>query len=742
LFLKAIFLSPWMLAGLIAAAIPLIIEWLFRRRKRQIELPTIRFLLDNKEQERIRRQDRILLLLRTVAIVLLVLAVARPVIRHEWVGAKTRRDVVLLIDGTASMRQLAGTQSSFREAIDKAAKAVAALPKDGASVSAVYLGEDAETVIEAAADLAYARGKVRALRPSSGDTPLCRGLMEVQRLLERNRLENAELYIFSDLQRHTWNEPWSRPGGRTTVHPAEVLSQLADKCKIHAVDVGGMAGFNYFVSELYPTEWVLSADTPVQFVVTVRAVGEVPADARPAKVKFIVNDDVVKTLDNVRPTPEGVSLSFDYRFAPPQPNAEGELPAFQEYLVEAEVSGDSHHADNRRFYLCNVPAAVRVLILDETAEKDEADRDSLFLARAVVPPTHPGVAKLSHFAADVIHPSQLARVNIDDYAVVAMAGIDLQDASTVGKLERYVSDGGALWVFLGPRVNLHDYNKLLFKDGRGLLPARLPEASPTTAPAGPASAEAAVFPRFGMARHPALAALTDHGGSEEAAFRRFVPLGDPGGKVVLELSDGTPAIVEKTFGAGRVLLTNTTVSGEWTYLPALSEFTVMVQELLRHLVGRPDRAVNLTVGDPFVQPVYISDQHLMVRLPDDSRQEAPPMPGEHKNSYALRFSKTSQEGLYEVENAAGFLPRTRFVVNQGPGGSKEGDLARLDPDELGRTFGRSRLKWVSRGSRIEDVVAQEDTELAAAVFWTLVGLLAAESLLAWRFGRRRGEVPQ
>jgi hypothetical protein len=316
--------------------------------------------------------------------------------------------------------------------------------------------------------------------------------------------------------------------------------------------------------------------------------------------------------------------------------------------------------------------------------------------------------------------------------------VDLRDPSAVGRLERYVADGGSLWVFLGPRVNLHDYNKLLYKDGDGLLPARLPEE------VGAGGGAEAVFPRFGMSRHPALARLTDHGGSAEAAFRKFVPLQGAEGHVVLSLSDGSPAIVERPYGAGRVLLTNTTISPEWTFLPAMSEYAVMVQELLRHLVGRPDQAVNLSVGDEFIQPVYVSDQHLVVRQPDGSLVEAPlpEMPKKGSDTYKLRFAKTGQEGLYEVENAAGFLRRTRFVVNQGPLGSKEGDLARLERDDLSSAFSGAKLNWVSRGRKIEDVVAHEKTELAAAIFWALAALLAAESFLAWRFGRRRAEVAE
>jgi hypothetical protein len=199
-------------------------------------------------------------------------------------------------------------------------------------------------------------------------------------------------------------------------------------------------------------------------------------------------------------------------------------------------------------------------------------------------------------------------------------------------------------------------------------------------------------------------------------------------------------MVNKPFGAGWVLLANTTAGAEWNYLATVPHFVVAVQGLLRDLIGQPDRAVNLTVGQAFVQPVYVSDQHLMVRLPDGRRAETPPIPGQRENSYLLRFEQTTQEGLYEVENAAGFLPRSRFVVNQSPAGSGEGDLARLDRDDLDRTFPAAGMSYVSPGRKIEDIAARKDTELAAAVFWTLAALLTAESLLAWRFGRRRGEV--
>ena len=65
--MAAHFLNPWMLAGLVAFAIPILIELIFRWRRRQIELPTLRYLLRDPARKKVQQQDRLLLILRCLA---------------------------------------------------------------------------------------------------------------------------------------------------------------------------------------------------------------------------------------------------------------------------------------------------------------------------------------------------------------------------------------------------------------------------------------------------------------------------------------------------------------------------------------------------------------------------------------------------------------------------------------------------------------------------------------------------
>ncbi len=97
------FKNPWTLAAVAAVLIPLIIELLFRLHRRRVELPTIRWLLKHKDQKKIKRQNRLLILIRSLVIFFLVLAVARPIIGKSLFGGTRRRRVCVLLDATTSM---------------------------------------------------------------------------------------------------------------------------------------------------------------------------------------------------------------------------------------------------------------------------------------------------------------------------------------------------------------------------------------------------------------------------------------------------------------------------------------------------------------------------------------------------------------------------------------------------------------------------------------------------------------
>lgn len=728
------FTNPWMLAALGAVLIPPIIEWLFRRRKRQVELPTLRYLLRNKEQEKIKRQDRILLILRMVGIGLLVFSIARPMIQHGQTTEGRERHVMIVVDNTASMNQQVGVTTSFGLAQKKASGMVRGLP-DGTRVSVAMVGERIDFPVENVKDNYTAADKISSLRPGSGASSMTQGIQLVDQYLkglEDDKRGEPEIYIFSDFQKYTWTDDTQ---GTNTA-----LNELTQKYETYMVDVGGDPKFNYVVSDLRPVEMVLSAGMEVQFNALIETIGAPPEDQKCA-VSFLVEGSERDKKLEARMEKKGIEevtlgendkkvVSFKHLFA-----------KAGEYVVEVSVEGDEHVIDNRRQYICSVPENVRVLVLDETAELPPAQRETIFLERAISPPARPGMGKVSRFLANVQHPRQIAYENLDSYAAVILAGTDQLEESSVAKLQNYVEDGGAAWFFMGTKIqSLYKYNKLLYKEGKGLLPCKLKDKVNVPAPAGNPSEK--VYLNLTKATHPGVTGeLRTSAGAEDGPYTSYVDFEDiiPEAKVVTQLSNDVRATLEREFGRGRVFVSNSSPGVDWNYLPATYEYVIMMQELLRYLVGNPDGRVNLNVGDKFTSPVFISSQHLLLRYPDGAK--APRITPEKRpgreNEYFMTFDRTFQQGVYELDAPEEVVPRRRFVVNMN---AQEGNLARLDSSEFKGAFGGSSWSWIGPEKPIEDFVANLHTvtELAAIFLWALVICLAAESFLAARFGKRRG----
>ena len=80
------FLNPWAISvGLAAAGLPIVIHWLTRPRPVRLPLSTLRFVQQAVAQRRAhhRLRDLLVLLLRTLAVLLLAAAIARPLWQRE-----------------------------------------------------------------------------------------------------------------------------------------------------------------------------------------------------------------------------------------------------------------------------------------------------------------------------------------------------------------------------------------------------------------------------------------------------------------------------------------------------------------------------------------------------------------------------------------------------------------------------------------------------------------------------------
>src|SRR5436189_4673991 len=99
--------NPWMLFGLFALAVPIVLHLLRRRRYDVLDWGAMQFLPDSITVHRKRWLDEILLmLLRMTLIALIVIALATPVWTSAWLAPladRQSRDIVIVVDGSYSM---------------------------------------------------------------------------------------------------------------------------------------------------------------------------------------------------------------------------------------------------------------------------------------------------------------------------------------------------------------------------------------------------------------------------------------------------------------------------------------------------------------------------------------------------------------------------------------------------------------------------------------------------------------
>ena len=197
-------LFTWLLP---AAGLPVIFHLFFKLKKRPHVFPTLMFFDQIDPQLSARRQLRqwLVLLLRTLFLLFLLLALARPV----WLigGGTGSVAAVCIIDNSGSMSGLAsGNQSKLRTAVEAARALVANLTgKDTAAV--VTLVDDPTVVLPAGleSDKTQIKTALDRIVDTEATGEPSAAFQHACAILEASVATRFEIHIFTDLQEAKWN---------------------------------------------------------------------------------------------------------------------------------------------------------------------------------------------------------------------------------------------------------------------------------------------------------------------------------------------------------------------------------------------------------------------------------------------------------------------------------------------------------------------------------------------------------
>jgi hypothetical protein len=206
------FLHPWaILIGVVAATGPVLLHWLTRPRPVRMPLSTLRFVREAVRQQRTwhRLRDFILLCLRTLAILLLALAVARP----QWGQPPQVSDLqggdavrVVVLDLSQSMAARASAVEQIERARTVAANYLRYRP--GLTANLILAGARPQGVFDTpSTNFDALRDELARCRVLPQRIDVNRALDLAARMLAptaENDRRRRELVLVSDFQRTAW----------------------------------------------------------------------------------------------------------------------------------------------------------------------------------------------------------------------------------------------------------------------------------------------------------------------------------------------------------------------------------------------------------------------------------------------------------------------------------------------------------------------------------------------------------
>jgi hypothetical protein len=205
------FLHPWALAFAAAVGIPIAVHFLTRPRPVALPISTLRFVREAIRQRRAhhRLRDFLLLLLRTVAILLIVLAVARPRKKEQSLVAEADNSEavrVVLLDSSLSLDAVEGGSRLFERARAIAAERLRYRP--GLRANVILAGARPHAVFDQPSlNFDALRDELSRANVRPEQLDVARALSAAADMLapeSPDDLRRRELVIVSDFQRANW----------------------------------------------------------------------------------------------------------------------------------------------------------------------------------------------------------------------------------------------------------------------------------------------------------------------------------------------------------------------------------------------------------------------------------------------------------------------------------------------------------------------------------------------------------
>jgi hypothetical protein len=703
------FLNPLMLIGVGAAVVPFVLHLLSRARYRDVDWGAMMFLqgADVRRNQSARFTQILLLCMRSLAIALLALALARPVMRGKWAGQESegKMTAVLMLDCSASMGFDENGRTRFQMAQAAARQIIRGL-RQGDRVALLLMGAPPSAgEREPTGDLRAIEARIDEAKLTNGRANLAESLDVAAEVLGRFPQSPHDIYVVSDRQALSWQSvdsqfvvDWKRrmrgssPGTRMFVLP--VGSADADNIAVESV-------------RLLNPPAIAGQQTDIEVVV--RNYGSVQHAAIPV------------SIDGVNPAlPERyVSLAGGQSLAVPFSITFKEAGS---QVLSAKVKSSGYTGDDQFDMVVNIIPPIRVLVISGDERSGQTHGASDYLRWALAPHAANGVAGGDPCVVTVAPADQWSEADLRKYQVVVLANVERFTVEQATAIESYVYGGGRLLIAPGSLSRVENYNTRFYHEGGGILPARL--LPPTAADGSEATSLLGL-----QTDHPVFQFMRGRMELPAATINRYFPTipRQNDSNVLARYLTNDPFLIEASVSV-RVLLMTTALDSDWTTLPLSNFYLPFVQSAIRHLASGvapdgnlpPGKVIQLRFDDSK------TNRTVWVMRPDGKssklevvfRPEKPP---------EVRYPHTELPGTYRVQVQEGGKTQNVYFIVRPP--REESDLTQLPEEQwqsLGRSLGFTRVDPTVRPVMEALAAEREGRELWGAALAAMLVLTVLE----------------
>jgi hypothetical protein len=539
------FLAPWFLAGAFAVGLPIWLHLLRKHRTTPLPFSSLMFFEQRTQSSIKHRRLRYLLLfaLRTLLILLIVLAFARPFIQQH-VPPRTRANeiTVLAIDNSTSMR--AGTHLADAKA---AAKSLVSSLRAGERAEVLEFGSRVRVLSEVTDDHNSLNAAIDSVESSDSRTSFAELSRSVRSIAQSLKLP-VTMHLFSDMQQtgmpSNFNDLRLNADVKLETHP--VVSKQEPNFTVENV-VAPRRVFDNKKTRVLATIAGFGGQKSVHSV-------SLALNGRTVETKSVEVPEIG------RATVEFLSLDVPYG------RNKGEVRI---------DSGDSLPADDV-FYFSVERADPRPALFVHDADSNGG---LLYFKTALE------AAGQSAFDVNPATSDQTTNLSPSKYAFVVLSDIASVPPSFENQLRDYVRGGGSVFIALG-------HHSLSFG---GKVPVTGQKILETRYSGREGD-------RFQVATwldtsHPS---ILKNDRWDEVKFLRAIRIDRGDARVVAKLSDQTPLLLDQQMGEGHVVVFASTFDNIDNDFPLHSSFVAFVDQTARYL-ARMDSGPPSVMVDSFAE---------------------------------------------------------------------------------------------------------------------------------------------